>query len=342
MVFAGSPRTRGPGDERVTTLVLQDLEAIRAMIAGLRVVVPMIARPAQTLIAGDKNTTATLFATTPEFEEAWDWQVESGEFLSDSHEASLARVAVLGKTVEKELFGAEDPVGQMMRIGDQRFKIVGVAERRGTSPMGGDMDNRVFVPLSTAMRRIYNVDHYSMIRLRIGAGMDMQQTVDQITSLMRRRHGIGSGDTDDFAVRSPIFFQQMAVKMNRTLTLLLGIITLVALGAGALVLANILTVAVSERRAEIGVRRSVGASRGQITQQFLVEGIVVTVLGGLIGILLGTGVALGLKAGTELPLALNWLPFVLGLVVTLAVGIFASIVPARRAASTDVVDALRP
>jgi putative ABC transport system permease protein len=134
----------------------------------------------------------------------------------------------------------------------------------------------------------------------------------------------------------------MAAKMSRTLTLLLGIITLVALGAGALVLANILTVAVSERRAEIGVRRAVGASRGQIAQQFLVEGVVVTILGGFVGIIIGTVVAVALRMGTKLPVALSWEPFVLGFLVTIVVGLVASYLPARRAASINVVDALRP
>jgi len=342
MVAAGSPQTRGPGDERVTTLVAGDLEAIRAIVDGVRVIVPIVSRSEQTAVAGDKNTTVTVFASTPEIEEAWDQHAESGEFLSEAHEASLARVVVLGKTAARNLFGQDDPVGQTIRLGDQKFTVIGVAQPKGTSPMGMDMDNRVFIPLSTGMRRLYNTDCYSMIRFRINPGTDMQRTVDQVTSLLRQRHSIGAGDTDDFGVRSAISFRQMAAKMSRTLTLLLSIITIVALGAGAIVLANILTVAVNERRAEIGVRRAVGASRGQITQQFLIEGVVVTVLGGLIGIVVGTAAILVLRVGTELPVALSWQPFVFGLLVTIGVGLVASLLPARRAASTNVVDALRP
>ena len=342
MVAAGSPQTRGPGDERVTTLSAQDLDAIRSDVPGVRVIVPIVARSAQTVIAGDRNTTTTVFASTPEIEEAWDQHAGSGEFLSEAHEASLGRVAVLGTTVARDLFGTDDPVGQTIRLGDQKFKVIGVAQSKGTSPMGMDMDNRVFVPLSTGMRRLYNVDYYSMIRFRLDPAVDMQRTVEQVTTLLRQRHSIGPSDTDDFAIRSAISFRQMAAKMSRTLTVLLGIITLVALGAGALVLANILTVAVSERRVEIGVRRAVGASRGQITQQFLIEGVVVTILGGLIGIALGTAAVLVLRSSTEMPVALSWLPFAAGLVVTIVVGIVASLLPARRAASTDVVNALRP
>jgi len=342
MVVAGSPQTRGPGDERVSTLSAQDLDAIRSGIPGVRVIVPIVARSAQTVIAGDRNTTTTVFASTPEIEEAWDQHAESGELISEAHEASLARVAVLGKTVVRDLFGTDDPIGQTIRLGDQKFKVIGVAQSKGTSPMGMDMDNRVFVPLSTGMRRLFNVDYYSMIRFRLDPAVDMQRTVEQVNGMLRQRHSIGPGDTDDFSIRSAISFRQMAAKMSRTLTVLLGIITLVALGAGALVLANILTVAVSERRVEIGVRRAVGASRGQITQQFLIEGVVVTILGGLIGIALGTAAVLVLRLSTEMPVALSWLPFAAGLVVTIVVGIVASLLPARRAASTDVVNALRP
>jgi putative ABC transport system permease protein len=342
MVASGSPQTRGPGDERVTTLVAQDLEAIRANIPGVRVIVPIVARAGQTVIAGDRNTTVTIFGSTPELEEAWDQHADSGEFLSEAHEASLARVAVLGKTAARDLFGKDDPIGQAIRIGEQKFKVIGTTERKGTSPMGMDLDNRIFIPLSTAMRRLYNVDCYSMVRFRITPGTDMQRTVDQVTTLLRQRHSIGSGDIDDFSVRSPISFRQMAAKMSRTLTLLLGIITLVALSAGALVLANILTVAVNERRGEIGIRRAVGASRKQITQQFLLEGVVVTVLGGAIGIVLGAAAILVLRTATKLSVTLDWQPFVLGLLVTIVVGVLASLLPARRAAATNVVDALRP
>lgn len=342
MVVAGSPQIRGPGDERTTTLVPEDLQAIRAEVSSLRVVVPIVARSAQTVIAEDRNTTATVFASTPDFEEAWDWHVRSGEFLSEAHEATLARVAVLGTTTARDLFGDDDPVGRSIRLEGQRFQVIGVMQTRGASPFGMDMDNRVFVPLSTAMRRLYNVDHYSMIRMRIGPRPDMTQVIAQVTALLRERHHIGAGDTDDFAVRSPISFRSMAASMSRTLTVLLAIVTFVALGAGSLVLANILTVAVSERRVEIGVRRAVGASRAHITKQFLTEGVVVTILGGAVGVVLGVALALALRAFTSLPLALGWEPFVLGPLVSIVVGLVASFVPARRAASTNVAAALRP
>ena len=342
MVAAGSPQTRGPGDERVTTLLPEDLAALRDQVPGVSVAVPMVVRLPQTVIRGDRNTTAAIFGSTPDYEEAWDWPVASGEFLTEAHEASLARVAVLGQTVVRDLFGEDDPVGQFIRIGDQRFKVIGVATRRGTSPFGMDMDNRLVVPLSTAMRRLYNVDHYSMVRLRMKPGVDVEQAADSVTALMRQRHHITAGKTDDFSVRSPSSMRKMAATMAGTLALLLGIITVVALGAGALVLGNIMLVAVSERRAEIGLRRAVGATRLQIAQQFLVEGMIVTVLGGAAGVVLGTLAALVLGRLKVLPAMVSWQPFALALGVSLLVGALASLVPARRAAAVTITEALRP
>jgi putative ABC transport system permease protein len=301
-----------------------------------------VTRVEQPIVRGDHNTSAVVFGSTPDYEEAWDWHVESGEFLSETHEASLGRVAVLGKTVVHELFGDEDPIGQSIQVAGQRFKVIGVTTKRGTSPLGMDMDNRVVVPLSTAMRRLYNVTYLSMIRMRVKPGVDVDQATSAVTALMRERHHIVSGKTDDFAVRSPTSLRQMASQMSGTLTLLLGIISLVALLAGAVVLGNIMLAAVSERRAEIGLRRAVGATRVQIAQQFLVEGIVLTIVGGGVGVLLGFVVGLILGKLKGLPLVVSWQPFALGLVVSLLVGVVASLVPARRAAAVAVADALRP
>jgi len=342
MIKAGSPTTHGPGDARVTTLLPRDLEAVRTSVEGIRVIAPVVARPTETFIAGDHNSTGVLFGVRPEFEEAWDWHVASGAFFTQAQEASHARVTVLGQTMAHTLFGEEDPVGQSVRIAGQRFEVVGISAIRGTSPIGSDMDNISLVPLSTAMRRLYNVDHYSMIRARFFDNVNIQQAAGNITELMRRQHSIQQGDTDDFALISPATFHRKAAKMSGTLTLLLWIITFVALGAGALVLANILTIAVAERRVEIGVRRAVGATQRQIIMQFLVEGVVVTVLGGVLGIALGVGMVGLLQVSTALPVVLGWEPFVLGPIVTLVAGLLASIIPARRAAATDIANALRP
>ena len=261
--------------------------------------------------------------------------------MSEAHEASAARVAVLGATVAKELFGQDDPVGDSIRVGDQSFKVVGVLARRGASPMGMDMDNRVVVPLSTATRRLFNVSWYSLVRVRATSMGEGDGVAARVTALLRERHRIGAGDADDFAVRSPTAIRTMAAAMTRKLTTMLGLVSIIALVAGAIVLANILLAAVSERRAEIGLHRALGATRRQVVQQFLVEGVIVTLAGGAVGVLVGALVAT-IMGRMKMPVAVTWEPFALAVVASVVVGLAAAAVPARRAAAIDPAAALRP
>lgn len=340
VVSAGSPQFRGPGDERVTTLVDEDVEAIRAL-PGVRVAMPMIVRVAQDLVAGGNDHMAGVMGATPDYEEAWDWPVASGEHLSEAYEASSARVAVLGATVARALFGESDPVGETLRIEDQAFKIIGVLARRGASPMGMDMDNRVVVPLSTAKNRLFNAEHYSLVRVRATSVEEGDALVGRVSALLRERHRIGPGELDDFAVRSPSGIRVMASAMTSKLTTMLGLVSLIALVAGAVVLANILLAAVSERRAEIGLTRALGATRRQIVQQFLVEGVTVTLAGGAVGVVAGAVVAT-MMGRMKMPVAIGWEPFVLAVVASVVVGLAAAAIPARRAAAVDPATALRP
>jgi len=340
-ITAGSPQFRGPGDERVTTLTMEDAVALRA-IPGVRVAMPMVIRVEQPIAFQGRNHAAMVFGSTPDYEEAWDWQVVAGETLGEASEASAARVAMLGTTVVRELFGNDDPVGQSIRIGDQAFRVVGLLAHRGSNPMGMDMDNRVVVPLSTAMKRLYNTTALSAVRMRATSLDAVDGVGGQAATLLRERHHVGSGQTDDFAVRTPTSIRAMAGEMVAKLTLMLGLVSLIALAAGAVVLANILLAAVAERRAEIGLTRALGATRRQIVQQFLVEGLVVTLSGGAVGVLFGTAAAALMGRMGKMPIAISWEPFALALVASVVVGLAASFVPARRAADVDPATALRP
>lgn len=342
MIVAGSPQTRGPGDERTTTLVAADLEAIRQQVPGLRVASPVIVRMGLNAVHGDRNTMAPIVGAAPDYEEAWDWRLESGEYPDESHEAAAARVVVLGKTVAAALFGTEDPVGQSIRIGDQTFRVLGVMARRGTSPMGMDMDNRLVVPLSTAAKRMFNVTWFSMIRARVQPDADIAQVSERLTTLLRERHHIKAGDTDDFSIRSALSFRANAAKMSQMLTMLLGAITVISLIAGAIVLASILNVAVAERRTEIALRRALGATRRQILQQFLVEGLVVTLMGGGAGALLGATASIVLGQVSKVPAQFSWQALVLAFGASVVVGLTASFLPARKAAGLEIVEAFRP
>ena len=340
-VTAGSPQFRGPGDERVTTLVLEDAEALR-QLPGVRVAMPMVIRIEQPVAFQGKNHAAMVMGSTPDYEEAWDWTVQSGELISEAHQASAARIAVIGTTVARELFGADDPIGQSIRVGDQSFRVIGLLTPRGSNPMGMDMDNRVVVPLSTAMKRMFNTTALSAVRMRANGPDEVDGVAARVAALLRERHRIGPGEADDFALRTPTAIRAMAGEMIGKLTKMLGLVTVIALLAGAFVLANILLAAVGERRAEIGLLRALGATRRQIVQQFLVEGIVVTLAGAAVGVLLGTVAAFVISRMPKMPAVVTWEPFALALVASVVVGIAASIVPARRAAQVDPATALRP
>lgn len=342
IIAAGSPQFRGPGDERVTTLVPEDLTALRDGIPELRVLAPMVVRLEQTLVYQGSNMTSPVIGSTPDYGEAWDWPTVAGETLGEAHEASAARVALVGQTVVRELFTGGNPVGESVRIGDQTFKVIGVLAPRGVSPMGMDMDRRVVVPLSTAMRRMFNVSWFSMLRLRAKSVAAVDTVADKATAILRERHHISGSDSDDFALRYATTFRTMASQMTGMLTTMLGLITLVALLAGAVVLANILLAAVAERRVEIGLTRALGATRKQVVQQFVVEGLVVTLLGGGVGVLVGTVAAMVMARVKSMPLVVSWHPFALALVASIVVGLAASFVPARRAAAIDPATALRP
>jgi len=340
VVFAGSPQTHGPGDERVTTLVDSDVEAVRG-VGRVRVVAPMVVRVEQPVAAGGRNTTTTVVGSTPDYVEAWDWPVVEGDGIDEAQESGAARVGMIGATAAAALFPDQSPVGRSMRIGDQQFRIIGVLAKRGTSPMGMDMDNRVVVPLSTAMRRLYNTTSYGMVRIRLSDASAADEVAGEVAALLRERHRIGRGETDDFGIRSASAFRQTAATMTGTLTTMLGLVTVISLLAGAFVLANILQAAVSERRVEIGLLRALGATRRQVAQQFVVEGMVVTLLGGAAGVVVGTLAALVLSR-TPMPVKATWEPFAFALAASLVVGLAASLVPARRAARIDPATALRP
>jgi putative ABC transport system permease protein len=340
-VTAGSPQFRGPGDERVTTLTLDDAAALGGL-SGVRIAMPMVIRVEQPTSYRGHNHAAMVFGATADYEEAWDWQVVQGEPIAAAHDASAARVAMLGVTVVRELFGADDPVGQSIRLGDQTFRVIGVLAKRGSNPMGMDMDNRVVVPLSTAMKRMYNTTALSAVRMRAADVRRVDDVDARVVALLRERHHVAAGQTDDFAVRSATSIRAMAGEMVAKLTTMLGLVTVIALIAGAVVLANILLAAVAERRAEIGLQRALGATRKQIVRQFLVEGTVVTLAGGAAGVLIGTVVAFAMARMPKAPAVVTWEPFLLALVASVVVGLAASYVPARRAAQVDPATALRP
>ncbi len=348
MIWAGAPtdQTRmgggeGGGSAVTATLKMEDAEAIRAEVGRIREVAPF-ARQGQAEVAWQGRTfEAPVFGVTPEWADLWDWPVERGDFITDADNEGMARVAAIGPTVVRELFGDEDPMGQVIQVGGTPFEITGVLGVKGTSAGGGDMDNRVFVPLVTYQRRVANVDYLSGIRAQVSNLSEMAAAVADVTTLLRERHGIAPGEVDDFRITTPTEITAMVEEMQGTFNLFLIVVAAIALVVGGVVVANIMLLSVGERRKEIGLRLALGAKAKDIRRQFLVESALVTLLGGVAGILLGLVVNLVLERVTDTPAVLTWHVLAVGVVFSTAVGVLAGLHPARKAAAMAPVDALR-
>jgi len=343
MLRAGAGREMGrpTGGQPVTTLTLEDATALKQEIGAIADIAPFSVKGQAEVIYQDKSTTTEVFGVTPSWASVWDWDAKEGEFISDEDIAGLNRVCVLGPTVRKELFGDANPIGEQLRIGSVQFEIKGVSQEKGTSPRGSDMDNRIFIPLSTMMRRIANVDYISSVKIRLTTAEDMDKTVAGIQSLLRERHQLAPGIPDDFTITTPTEVTKMAEKVSGTFNIFLVLVAGISLLAGGVVVANIMLISVNERRKEIGLRKAVGAQRKDIMLQFLYEAAAVTLTGGVIGVVLGMIGGKILEFFTQIPASLSWESVAIGVLLSSLVGILAGLQPAKRAASLQPIDALR-
>ena len=253
----------------------------------------------------------------------------------------MARVCVIGRTIQRELFGDRNPIGERIYINQVALTVKGVLQQRGTSAMGGDFDTRVLVPITTAMRRVMNVDYVGAIRIVTRDPALMPQQAEAIRQLIHDRHGINPAEEDDFRIVTAEIIAELARGTSRTLSLLLVALAALSLIVGGVVLMNILLISVAERTQEIGLRRAVGATRGDIFAQFVAESLAVTVLGMVLGSLVGLGASAALPRFTPIMAVPSWEPFALALAFALLVGTFFGVQPARRAARLHPVEALR-
>lgn len=343
MIFSGGGRQMGRpvGDEAVANLKLDDAEALRLEVGEIQELAPFNRRGQAEVLFQDKNTTAAIFGVTPEWAPVWDWTAREGEFISYEDMDRLSRVAVIGKTVREELFGDINPIGEFIQAGNVQLEIKGIMETKGTSPGGGDMDNRVYVPLSTYMRRVANVDYLAGIKVRLKSHKDIDKAAEEITSILRERHRIAPGMPDDFTVRKPDEVKEMAESVAGTFNILLIIIAGISLVAGGVVVSNIMLMSISERTKEIGLRKAVGAQRKHILYQFLLESTAVTLTGGVLGILLGVAGSSIMARLTGMPVSVSWEIAVIGVICSSLVGIIAGLQPARRASAMQPVESLR-
>jgi len=327
------------------TLTEEDAAAIAAECPAVSAVAPVVRSGAQ-VMRGNNNWATSVYGTVPAYLEIRDAAIEQGQSFTTQDVDAAAKVAILGETVARNLFGAENPIGQVFRIKNVPFTVSGVLVPKGQSPSGQDQDDVILIPLSTAKKRVLgasqgNARSVGTIMVQAASPAVMQDAVEQMSDLLRQRHHIQPGAEDDFSVRnlSDVFAAQE--NSARVMALLLGAIASVSLVVGGIGIMNIMLVSVTERTKEIGIRKAVGARTGDIMTQFLVEAVTLSVIGGIIGILVGVGASriMHVLAGWETSLQAG--AVLLAFSFSALVGVFFGWYPARQAARLDPIQALR-
>jgi putative ABC transport system permease protein len=336
-VTAGGARS---GMGSITTLTPEDALAIKAECPTIEAVAPMVRTVAQ-VVYGNTNWGTQVQGTTPDFVFIRQWPVESGVFITDSDVRGAAKGCVLGQNVKQELFGESDPVGQMVRIKDIPFRVAGVLAAKGGQGFGGNQDDIVVVPITTAQRKLLAITHVNSILLSAVSESAVDQASDQITDLLRQRHRIRPDGDPDFMIFTQKEIATSAEATSKVMTLLLLSIAAVSLLVGGIGIMNIMLVSVTERTREIGIRRAIGARRRDILFQFLVESAFLALAGGALGVALGMGAATLITQIARWPTMIQPGAVALAFGFASAVGIFFGFYPAHRASRLDPVDALR-
>ncbi|WP_281978256.1 ABC transporter permease [Pseudorhizobium flavum] len=316
-----------------------DVEAIRNQISGLRAVAP-VNRGSATIIAGGENRSSSVIGTTNDYLIAQDWDLASGRVFLPGEERGQA-ACLIGETVRRELFGTADPVGQTIRVSNIACPVVGLLASKGQSGLGDDQDDTVIMPLKLHQRRIGGTTTISSITLSAQDGVSTAMVQADVESLLRERRRIGIGRDDDFSVAD---MSQMAAAMTGTTTLLtglLGAVAAVSLLVGGIGIMNIMLVSVTERTREIGIRLAIGALESQVLTQFLVEAVMLSVFGGVAGILTGLGLAYGVVGLLNVPFVTSPTIILVAFAFSAVIGVVFGYFPARRAAQMNPIDALR-
>jgi len=319
---------------------LKDVEAIKEQVPGVLAAAPSNTS-SQTIIYGNENHQATVTGTDNEFLVARDWDVALGREFYDSEVRAGAAVCLLGETVREELFGAGDPVGETVRMGQISCRVIGVLRAKGASSFGQDQDDTVLFPIRTFMRRIAGDQDVSTIYVAARPDASTEKVQKAIELLLRERRRIGDGESDNFSVMDTKEITSMLTGITSVMTGLLSAVAAVSLLVGGIGIMNIMLVSVTERTREIGIRLAIGATEGQVLMQFLVEAVVLSLFGGLIGI--GLGLALGYAGSVfmKIPFSPDWTMTLVAFAFSAFIGIVFGYFPARRAARLDPIEALR-
>ncbi|MDR2588760.1 MAG: ABC transporter permease [Spirochaetales bacterium] len=329
---------RGPNS--VNRLVVEDVEKIRREAVYVSAASGVV-RGSGIAVGGVGSWSTTIYGVEPDYIIIKEWKIAEGDFFSGRDVSVRAKKAVIGSTIAGELFPGESPVGKRFRIANTPFEITGVLESKGASSMGGDQDDLIIVPLTTAMSRIRRSRNLQSIEVSAVSENRMDQAQAEVEEILRESHRLPPGAESDFSIFNQAEIIEMASSVARTLTMLLGAIAGVSLLVGGIGIMNIMLVSVTERTREIGIRLSVGARRRDIMRQFLTESVVLSLSGGVIGILFALGAVKILNSSGVLRAIVNPVFILISAGFAALVGIFFGYYPAQKASRMNPIDALR-
>ena len=331
----------GPGSELgAPSFKIADVDAMRAQITSARGIAPVVSK-AVTAVNQTHAWSTQVTGTNDEYFLAGNWEMAAGRSFSDTEERAGKAVCVIGETVRDKLFGRESPVGSEIRLKGFSCEVIGLLKSKGQAAMGQDQDDTVVMPLRTVQRRLSGSQDIGRIMVSVAQGVSMDAIKLQLTSLLRERRKIGESEDDDFRVMDTRQLAETLTGTTRILTMLLGAVAAVSLLVGGIGIMNIMLVSVTERTREIGIRLAIGAFEREVLLQFLIEAVVLSGIGGLLGIALATGASIGLAGLMDVPYLFDPGINLLSLLFSAAIGVIFGFFPARRAASLNPIDALR-
>lgn len=340
VVLPGAPRTPGARSSQgsMKSLKISDYEAI-AKLEGVKAASPMT-NGSYVVIYQNKNWTTSVAGVNSNFQDVNNWTMTSGRFFSDKNVQNRERVAVVGQTVVKNLFADEDPVGKEIRVKNIPFHVIGVLKSKGNGTMGNDQDDTVLIPYTTSMERVEGIDYLRRVYVvaKDDGGIDRLQA--DIENLLRVRHNIKDTNLDDFNIQNMKSIMETVAQTTGTFTLFLGAVAAISLVVGGIGIMNIMLVSVTERTREIGVRKALGATYSVIVTQFLIEAVVISLMGGFIGIAFGIGASkvIGMVSGMSTIVSVPTI--IMSFAFSMAIGLIFGIYPARKAAKLNPIDAL--
>jgi len=324
----------------VTTLELKDADSITEGVSSLKIIVPAQVKKLQVKY-GDLSTKTNIVGTTSDIVEIQNHSLSKGRFFDEDEDKGLRRVAVIGKTVVENVFGQQDPLGKIIYIGKVPFEIIGVLSPKGLDLYGADQDDQIFIPVKTALRRLFNLTYINTIYVKVKDGALMRQAEEEISIILRERHHIREGKDNDFTILNQTSILEAQQESSRTFTLLIGSIAALSLLVGGIGVLAVMLISIRERIKEIGIRRAVGAKRRDILIQFLSEALLLSIGGGMIGVVLGVVASILTAVFAKLPLIIPMDAVGVSFLATFIIGVFFGVYPARKASLLDPIKALQ-